>query len=153
VFIVDWLALPVPLTEARRRLTTFMQIDGPLRRACAAALVHGLNRGFVGGESLEPVIALTLPPRQRGDTTVIGFRSSIAAVWAADGTTPILDANLELRPGDGDCSQLGLLGCFRLPGAVDYADLERVAQETTTDLLRRIATALHDGGGTRLLTV
>ena len=84
---------------------------------------------------------------------MIGFRSSIAAVWAADGTTPILDANLELRPGDGDCSQLGLLGCFRLPGAVDYADLERVAQETTTDLLRRIATALHDGEGTRLLTV
>jgi len=153
VFIVEWLTLPVPLPQARHRLTTYLRTDGPLRCACAAALAHGgLNRVLVGGESVEPVHALTLPPYQRGDTTVIALRSSIVAVGAAD-SLPILDANLELRPGDGPTTRLGLLGSFRLPGTVDYAELERVAQQTTTDLLRRIAAALHGSEGTRLLTL
>ena len=148
VFIVEWLTLPVPLTEARRRLATYLNTDGPLRRACAAALAHGLNRVLLDGESLEPVTARTLPPHQRGETTVIGVRSTIDAAWAAD-SLPILDANLELCPGDGNTTRLGMMGSFRLPRTVDYARLEQAAQHTITDLLRRIATALRGSELTR----
>lgn len=149
---MKWLTLPVPSTEARRLLTIYLHTDGPLRRTCAAALAQGLTGVLVNGEPLEPVVARSLPAHQRGNTTVIGFRTTIAADWVADGL-PILDANLELRPGDDHTARFGLLGSFRLPGTVDNAHLERAAHRTTTDLLRRIATALHGTDGTRLLNV
>jgi hypothetical protein len=142
VFIVEWLTLPVPLTQARYRLTTYLHTNGPLRRACAAALAQGLTGALPDGEPLEPVVARTLPAHQRGNTTVIGLRSTITASWATD-SLPILDADLELRPGADHTARLGLLGSFRLPGTVDSAHLEQAAQHTTTNLLRRIATALN----------
>jgi len=147
VFIVEWLNLPVPLTVARHRLATYLRTDGPLGRACAAALAHGLNQPLPDQGSPETVAARTLPPYQRGETTVIGFRSLTPASWGGAGDLPILDANLELRAGPGHTARLGLLGSFRLGRAVDDASLVRAAQHTTTDLLRRVAGALRGGEG------
>jgi hypothetical protein len=83
----------------------------------------------------------TVPPYQRGETTVLPMR------WVATGPFgrlfPTLDANVELDPAEGGGTDLTMIGTYRAPlgsaGAVlDHAALHVIAETTLKNFLARL---------------
>lgn len=146
VFIDQRMTVPVPAAVALERLGGFFQLDG-LHVASRAAYRDGrrlLVRAGVAGVS-KRVNVRSLPPFQRGDTTVIAFS------WYATGPLgevfPPLDADLEITPADGGGTTLALIGVYRPPAgrlgqSLDQLVLHRVAEATTRGFLTRLAKAV-----------
>ena len=146
MFFAEALALAVPFVPAQRRLREYLRTDGLLQRACDAALHHALNGLFTDDAAPVTFRTVTLPPYQRGDTMVVALRTTGGNPPAAP-LVPIIDANLELRPGDDHTTHLELRGSYHPPGSINpdrAADGQsgHDARRTAAGLLRRIAGAL-----------
>lgn len=111
--------------------------DQVLMRAGVAGVTKAVNV-----QALEPIV-------EAGEV-IIPIR------WVATGRTgdffPALDANLELRPTNGDGTQLRLVGTYRPPFGragqmVDHILMRHVAEATLRGFVRRIAADLDDSPG------
>lgn len=172
VFLEEQLTIQVPVGVAAGRISAWLDgafdgaSDGPSDGATdgadgtapaglgADAYAAGnavLRRAGFAGITKEVAIQ-TLPPYQRGETTVIVTR--MVATGAAGYLFPVLDADFELSPiHDGETRVL-LRGTYRPPlgslgAALDRAVLHRAAEATVRRLISQaaeVATEAPPGG-------
>ena len=156
VFLEEQLTVQVPVGVAAGRISAWLDgasggpsdgaddtgQDGLGADAYAAGNAVLRRAGFAG--ITKEVTIQTLPPYQRGETTVIVTR--MVATGAAGYLFPVLDADFELSPiHDGETRVL-LRGTYRPPlgsvgAALDRAVLHRAAEATVRRLISQAAEA------------
>jgi hypothetical protein len=127
VFINEAMSLAVPVAIAQQRLYEVPLLEDALRVASLAACS---DTGFdASGHGTSGLAVLSLPPRQRGATTVVPIRWLDAG--ADSNSVPPLDANIELSGTPDGTATLALLASCRLPGkerAIARALLHHIAR-------------------------
>lgn len=162
VFLEEQLTVQVPVGVAAGRISAWLDgksdgpSDGPSDGASddadgtgpaglgADAYAAGnavLRRAGFAGITKEVAIQ-TLPPYQRGETTVIVTR--MVATGAAGYLFPVLDADFELSPTHDGETRVLLRGTYRPPlgslgAALDRAVLHRAAEATVRRLITQAA--------------
>ena len=166
MFFAEAIPLPLPVAMARQRLLGLPDLartldEATLRAFCVSLAQLGMTWP-VDGSALDgtsrPMGAITLPPYQRGETTVVPLR------WSPLGARPselvVLDANIELGPNTADShpayggpadggpadSRLAAIGSYLLPAdlrrPVDIAVLQAAVQRMGRSLIDELAVAV-----------
>jgi hypothetical protein len=156
VFFAEAIELPLPVAVARRRLLALPDLARTLDEATMRAFRAGVEafglswpvNGPAGQGASRPIGAFTLPPYQRGRTTVVPLR------WSVVGGSPfdipadfvVLDANIELDPVTDADSRLAAIGSYSLPADVgrpaDVAVVQAAAQRMGRSLVDDLALAV-----------